>query len=45
MLMKLAADAHDAEGPQLMLMMVGLGGPDVRGPAADAHDAWRGGLM
>ena len=23
-----------------MLMMLGLGGPDVRGPAADAHDAW-----
>ena len=22
-----------------MLMMLGLGGPDVRGPAADAHDA------
>ena len=29
-----------------MLMMLGLGranvGPDVRGPAADAHDAWPG---
>ena len=22
-----------------MLMMLGLDGPDVRGPAADAHDA------
>ena len=29
-----------------MLMMLGLGRPDVRGPAADAHDAWPGaGLM
>ena len=25
-----------------MLMMLGLGGPDVRGPAADAHDVWPG---
>ena len=25
-----------------MLMMLGLGGPDVRGPATDAHDAWSG---
>ena len=25
-----------------MLMMLGLGGPDVRAPAADAHDALSG---
>ena len=25
-----------------LIMMLGLGRPDVRGPAADAHDGWPG---